>query len=366
MQAQRLDEGSPFGSGPSATYQAIEHLGYVQIDTINVIERAHHHILWSRIPDYHPRYLETLQSQDKNIFEYWTHALAILPITAFPFFIDKMQEFRKRKQTGWYESVKPAEAKRVLKTIRDHGPLSIRDIKDDVLVEKDHEWASKKPSKRALEFLFYSGQVVISKREGMVKQYEITERHFGWKQIPKKTSAKAELDYRLDRALKSQGIVSLESIAHLQPKAKAQFEKLIQQRVKQRTLIELAIEDMASVKHWAKPEANFQTNPEAESRIHILSPFDPLVIQRKRLKLFFDYEHRFEAYLPKEKRKFGYFTLPVFRGTEVVALLDTKADRADKKLLIQKWIWLKPKPGPALKRSIEETLHRFEKFQLAD
>ena len=101
--------------------------------------------------------------------------------------------------------------------------------------------------------------------------------------------------------------------------------------------------------------------------VHILSPFDPLVIQRKRTHLFFDYEHRFEAYVPKEKRRFGYFALPVLVGDEIVAAIDLKTDRKEQKVLMQQWTWVgNIRPRKGLKRRIEEELHRFERFQLAD
>ena len=106
--------------------------------------------------------------------------------------------------------------------------------------------------------------------------------------------------------------------------------------------------------------------------VHILSPFDPLIIQRKRTELFFGYGHKFEAYVPKEKRQFGYFALPVLVGDDIVAALDLKTDRQNKKLLMQKWSWVGPgkaAKGEArkdLKRRIEEELDRFERFQLAD
>ncbi len=104
--------------------------------------------------------------------------------------------------------------------------------------------------------------------------------------------------------------------------------------------------------------------------MHILSPFDPLIIQRKRTELFFDYGHRFEAYVPKEKRLFGYFALPVLVGEDIVAAIDLKTDRKEKKLLMQKWNWVgkgaAKAPRKELKRRIEEELHRFERFQLAE
>ena len=101
-----------------------------------------------------------------------------------------------------------------------------------------------------------------------------------------------------------------------------------------------------------------------DETVHILSPFDPLIIQRKRLKLFFDYDHRFEAYVPKEKRLFGYFALPVLVGDEIVAAIDLKADRENEALLIQKWTWMGKGLAKSHKALIESELHRFEQFQL--
>src|SRR6202043_2192192 len=103
----------------------------------------------------------------------------------------------------------------------------------------------------------------------------------------------------------------------------------------------------------------------AENFVHILSPFDPLIIQRKRLALFFDYEHRFEAYLPREKRVLGYFALPVLVGDEIVAAIDLKADREQRKLLVQRWTWVGRGSPRSHQRRIDEELHRFERFQLA-
>jgi len=118
------------------------------------------------------------------------------------------------------------------------------------------------------------------------------------------------------------------------------------------------------VLHWARPEALEERLSPPEDRVHILSPFDPLINQRKRSQLFFGYEHRFEAYVPKEKRVFGYFALPVLIGDEFVALLDLKTDRDARKLLLQRWTWLTQRGRRARKQQIEAALHRFERFQL--
>ena len=371
LQAQRLDTPEPFGEGPQATADAVAHLGYVQIDTINVIERCHHHILFSRIPRYRRADLRQAQSVDKSVFEYWTHALAYVPARDFRFFRPAMQRHR-REGHKWFTAVKPADTRKVMRLLRRDGALTIRDIEDDVLTEKLHLWASRKPSKRALQLAFYTGAVTISERNGMLKTYELMERHFGWDKPPKPASAGEITAYLLDRALRAQGIVSLDSICHLDAPSKPSVRRLIEARVRRSELVPVAIEGAGKQEHWARPDALESGGAATPELVHILSPFDPLIIQRKRTELFFGYGHRFEAYVPKEKRLFGYFALPVLAGDEIVAAIDLKTDRQNGKLLMQKWSWVgkgKSAKGEArqdFKRRIEEELHRFERFQLAD
>src|SRR6476661_1536185 len=338
LRAQRLDTAEPFGAGPHATAAAVGHLGYVQIDTINVIERCHHHILWNRIPQYRRADLRQAQSVDKSVFEYWTHALSYVPAKDFRFFVPAMREHR-REGHQWFASVKPEDTRKVMRLLRRDGALTIRDIEDDVLTEKEHLWQSRKPSKRALQLAFYTGEVTISERAGMLKTYELMTRHFGWDKPPKPASATETTTYLLDRALRAQGVVSLDSICHLDAPRKAAIDKLIGRRVRRKELVPVALEG-ARHEHWVAPEALDATLDPVEDIVHILNPFDPLVIQRKRLASFFGYEHRFEAYVPKEKRVFGYFAQPVLVGDEIVAVLDLKTDRERGKLLLRKWTWL--------------------------
>jgi uncharacterized protein YcaQ len=374
LRAQRLDTSAPFGAGPPATAAAVEHLGYVQIDTINVIERSHHHILCNRIPDYRRADLRQAQSVDKSVFEYWTHALSYVPTKDLRFFIPAMK-LHKREGHKWFSSVQPADLRKVLRLIRRDGALTIRDIDDDVLVDKEHLWASRKPSKRALQLLFYTGVLTISERIGMLKTYELMTRHFGWDKPPKPASGTETTAYLLDRALRAQGLVSLDSICHLNAPSKAAVRRLIEARVRRKEMVPVAIEGAGKQEHWARPEMLEPQTPASGGEgdgglVHILSPFDPLIIQRKRTELFFDYGHRFEAYVPREKRLFGYFALPVLVGEDIVAAIDLKTDRQAKKLLMQKWSWVGKGAGRSArkdyKRRIEEALHRFERFQLAE
>jgi uncharacterized protein YcaQ len=363
LHAQRLDERAPFGDGPAATRAAIEHLGYVQIDTINVIERAHHHILFGRIPNYRRADLAHAQSIGKSVFEYWTHALAYVPVRDLPFYLDEMRQHRSVPMR-WYADADPNDLKKLLRQIRKDGAMSIRDVEDDELVEKDHPWASRKPSKRVLQFGFYGGELVISGRNGMVKTYELIDRHFGWPPRPRAATARQIDEHLIERALTSQGLISGPSVMHPKLRFTSGIAKLIESRVRTKKLVPVTVGDDPTV-HYARPEA-LEVTSDSPPLVHILSPFDPLIIQRRRLKLFFDYDHVFEAYVPKARRQYGYFTLPVLVGDEVVAAMDLKTDRSAGKMLIQSWHWIGKGNAGAHKATIEEELGRFERFQLGN
>ncbi|HUN71973.1 MAG TPA: crosslink repair DNA glycosylase YcaQ family protein [Steroidobacteraceae bacterium] len=364
LHAQRLDRDAPFGSGPAATAAAVRHLGYVQIDTIHVIERCHHHILYTRIPDYRREHLHLAQSQARTVFEYWTHALAYLPAEDFRHYVREMRR-GPRMYGRWFDSVTTGDLRRVLGRIRRGGALTIRDIEDDVLVEKTHPWASRKPSKKALQLAFFRGLVTVSCRTGMLKSYELTTRHFGWERLPRSATRRETVSYVLERALRSQGLVSLDSICYGGIASRPAVRHLIEARARRGDLVAVDFEGAGTCRHWARPETLALT-PEADpGRVHILSPFDPLVCQRNRLRLFFEYEHRFEAYLPAHRRVLGYFACPVLVGDRMVAALDLKTDRERGRLRVQKWTWMVKQPRRALRAAIETALHSFERFQLA-
>ena len=207
--------------------------------------------------------------------------------------------------------------------------MTIRDIDDDVLVEKDHAWASRKPSKRALQLAFYKGLVTVSERAGMLKTYELTARHFGWQRLP--GAAIPQGDLRIPRG----------SCAPLARSGQPRFHELLEchrqtgtaaawsiARVRRKELRAGGSRGSGQVAALGPPETLEQSLAGASGEwVHILSPFDPLIIQRKRLQLFFNYQHRFEAYVPKAKRVFGYFACPVLLGIEIVAAIDLKTDR---------------------------------------
>ena len=281
-----------------------------------------------------------------------------------------LMKLHKREGHRWYASVKPEDTRKVMRLIRRDGALTIRDIEDDVLTEKEHLWQSRKPSKRALQLAFYTGTVTICERTGMLKTYELMTRHFGWDRPPKPASSTETMTYLLDRALRSQGLVSLDSICHLDAPSKAAVRRVINARVRRGELVPVALEGAGKQEHWADPAVLEPAGEGDAGLVHILSPFDPLIIQRKRTELFFDYGHRFEAYVPKEKRLFGYFALPVLVGEDIVA-----AHRSQDRPQEQEIADCRNGVGSARARQraaqgfqapIEEELDRFERFQLAE
>ena len=362
LAAQKLDDDSPFGAGPAAVAAAVAHLGYVQIDTINVIERCHHHILWNRIPAYRRSDLAAAQSADKTVFEYWTHALSYVPVNDIRYFLPDMRA-HQIAPSRWYADADPAELKKVLRRIRREGAISIRDV-DDEPVEKDHPWASRKPTKRVLQHGFYNGALTISARDGMVKSYELIDRHFGWPPRPRAATPGQVIEYLLARAIRSQGIVSVDSIVYGVPNIRRQIRALIDRQVRARRLVSVRVEGLDKLEHWATPEAVAHADAPLAAHVHILSPFDPLIIQRKRSAQLLGYEHLFEAYVTPAKRRLGYFTLPVLVGDQIVAGLDLKTDRAAGSLRIQAWHWFGSGSARPHKRAIEDALELFEKFQL--
>jgi len=287
-----------------------------------------------------------------------------VPTSDFRFHVPEMKRHQKEPHR-WFARNGEAEYRRVMRLVRDQGALTIRDIEDEVLVEKDHAWASRKPSKAALQLGFYNGVLAISERNGMLKTYELTTRHFGWDKLPRPATESQVLNHLLDRALRAQGIVSVESVLHTHGRIRPALKALVEARVKRRQLVPVALEG-AEKALWAAPETLAAAIEPGEPLVHILSPFDPLIIQRKRLSLFFGYDHIFEAYVPKDKRKLGYFALPVLVGDEIVAAIDLKTDRAAGKLLIQNWTWVGKGNATAHKTAIEDELGRFETFQLGD
>jgi len=323
LQHQGLTTVRPFGKGIQATKRAIEHLGYIQIDTLSVVERAHHHTLWTRIPDYEPDYLSELV-QERSVFEYWFHAASYLPMANFRFVLPQMLAI-KRGESPYFTNVDPKHIHHVLDRIRIEGPLKARNFKSTTI--RNSKWWDWKPAKRALEKLFMQGDLMITGRDGMEKIYDLTERVLPDKVNTSMPSLLEFSEYLINVSLNANGFTTLKQLTHVRPgtSLRKALDRILYQKVEEGTLIECLIEGMPTVYTTQKILNTKISRP--IKNVRILSPFDNAIIHRDKVQQMFDFEYKLECYTPREKRKFGYFSLPILYKDRLVGRVDCKAHR---------------------------------------
>ncbi len=343
--------------------QVVENLGYVQIDTISVITRAHHHTLWARVPGYQEENLNRLM-QHKKVFEYWSHAASYLPMCDYRFSL-----FRKKMYASgivhWFREDNPKMKKYVLQRIRAEGPLQSRDF--EFVRKTPGNWYEWKPAKRALEQLFMEGALMVAERKGFQKVYDLAERVYPegtGMSVPTETQF---CEHLIGRAIDANGLVNLPEISYLRGHARKGVQHGIKQLVKDGLISELTVATKGI--YYGKKEQieKILAGPRIKKQVHLLSPFDNAVIQRKRLAAFFDFDYLIECYVPEAKRKFGYFCLPVLYGDRFVARLDPKADRASKTFYIHSFFPEKGwKPDAAFAREFAGKLKALAAFSGCD
>lgn len=332
LHAQGLLQSNPFGSGEKGALACIDHLGYIQIDTISVVQRAHHHALWSRVKNYTPELLDKLL-QKKRIFEYWSHAAAYLPMANFRFYLPLMHAHRNG-ELHWFKKDQKL-MNFVLDRIKSDGALTARDFQDPNEKRKEGWW-DWKPAKKALEQLFVEGRLVVCERAGFQKIYDLPER-----------ALPADLDFtmpsRLEMAkffilaaIRAHGLVTEQEIYYqrtiLRPHVKTGLAELLEAG----DIVKVSVENIPSVSYYAFPNRLEQTGKlRCQNMVTILSPFDNAIIQRKRAQNLFDFDYQLECYVPAPKRKYGYFCLPILWGDRFLGRLDAKADRPNQVFVIR-------------------------------
>ncbi|MDF1742270.1 MAG: crosslink repair DNA glycosylase YcaQ family protein [Gimesia sp.] len=355
--AQRLMVASQQLAGPALEpVQIIEHLGYVQIDTISVVERAHHHVFWSRNQKYSPADLSHLV-ESRDVFEYWSHAASYLPMKDYRYSLLPKKEFQKREASWFPRDLKLM--KQILKRIEKEGPLRSKDF--EMTKKGKSGWWDWKPAKKALERLFLEGKLEITRREGFQKVYDLPENV-----IPSSvdTTLPSETDYArylIQRTLQHHGLATGSEMSYMR---KSQTKTTVLSTLKEMVSAgEITPVSVAGVEQpYYALKQSLENIPRVSPKVHILSPFDNLIIQRKKLLTFFDYDYKIECYVPAPKRKYGYFSLPVLQGSRFVARIDCKADRPNQRLMIQSIHYEKNVDQSGLKKKIESKLAAFAKF----
>lgn len=330
----------------------IEQLGFVQLDSINTVARAHDLILFSRRPRYRPKALKRLYEKDRALFEHWTHDAAVIPMGYYRWWQlrrERDEQKLKGQWRNWRRDGFEAQFQIVLDQIRDRGPLCSSDVGAG---EKRGSggWWDWHPSKTALEYLWRTGALCVVGREGFRKRYDLTERVIDEAlcepaQSPEHTAE--TIDWCCAGALDRLGFATPTELAafwdHISISEAKEWcaGELVAGRLQpiKITCVGGSIRDsFARPGVGTDPALTMQPTP----RLRILSPFDPALRDRKRAERLFGFEYRIEIFVPEAKRRYGYYVFPILEGDRLVGRVDMKAFR-DKDTLQVRAVWPEPK-----------------------
>lgn len=330
LNRQGLLKPNSFGRGKQATLRAIEQLGYVQIDTISVVARAHHHVLWSRVSNYQPKFLDQLV-RERRLFEYWFHAAAWMPMRDYRFSLPRMAKLNGERD--WFENCDRKLQREILKRIETEGPMRARDFTDPD--HRSNGWWEWKPAKQALEQMFMQGELMVSSRDGFQKVYDLPGRVLPDWVDTSPPSMEEYARYLIDTTLRAHGFATLKSMTYLRKgqKLREAVKDELKSRIDNDTLARVELDNGHSV--YIDPELLDCRAPRSHARVRILSPFDNAIIQRQRGREVYGFDYQIECYLPGSKRKYGYFCLPIVYRDRFVGRIDCKAHRATYSLEIK-------------------------------
>jgi len=327
-------------TGPVDVMATIRRLGFLQIDTVRNVVRAHDHILWSRNRHYREDMVWPLLRQ-RALFEHFTHDASLIPMETYPLWQRQFRRLGDRAATAsWYRSGMADEAVAALRQrIADEGPLSTHAF--DSIAESREMWA-RKPHKKALEAMWYAGVLATAERRNFVKFYDLGERIFP----PLASDAPGEDNagrMLCDLAIDRMGIANAAEIRRfwdVVPPAE------VTSWLRAAPLVPVHVEGADGSWHdsWAAPdiESRLATIPPMTSQLRIINPFDPAIRDRARLKRIFGFEYTNEMFVPAAKRRWGYYVYPLLEGDRFVGRIEAKGDRQSGLLRVTEF-W--PEPG---------------------
>ena len=344
----------------------IKKLGFVQLDSIQVVSRAHHHILWSRNQNYREPMLDRLLANDRSIFEHFTHDASIIPMDFLPFW--KRQFCRKKEQLDrdkWLNSLPDKDARDVIKErINQNGALSTHAF--DTKITGPKKMWSRPPHKLALDYMWYAGELATSHRINFNKYYDIAERIFPKNLRDLDISNEDQIDWLCSAALERMGFGSP---SELQQYWDAVSVKEVNEWLKSAQARVQDVEIETSEGQWIKgvAPANIEDRLIAlkypTSRLRIINPFDPVIRDRNRLKRLFGFDYRVEMFVPATKRVWGYYVFPILEGCRFVGRIEVKGDRKNSVLSVIKF-W--PENGITWQKSryrkLSSELKRMQRF----
>lgn len=351
-------------TGPLDTLGLIGQLGFVQLDTIQVVSRAHHHILWSRNQNYRETMLDPLLRTKRQVFEHFTHDASVLPMDFLPIW---QRQFRRMKAkvggSSWYgKYLDPDLIADVTRRIAEEGPLCTKDFDTRVTGEKTM-W-KRPPHKMVLDYLWYAGVLATCHREGFTKYYDLAERVFP-QDIPD-LSDQDQITQLCRSALARIGFGTLGEIRKFWDACEVDEVKDWAER-DAANLIEVEVEsvDGSCITAWACPdiEERIQNLRPPTSRMRILNPFDPAIRDRSRTARLFGFDYAVEMFVPEAKRKWGYYIYPLLEGNRFVGRVEVKADRQKGTLTLSRfWTETDRLRTPKRSEKLEAELARLAKL----
>jgi hypothetical protein len=304
--------------------------------------------------------LHELQTRDRRVFEYWWHAAAYLPMCDYRYALPRMRAHAESARTREFLKTHKPLVKEVLARIRKEGPQGSSHF-DAPSGKKRGSWWDWKPAKRVLETLFSSGTLMVAGRENFQRLYDLTERVLPPDVDTKEPTREEWIRYLLRRILAGQGISSLKYWWMRDKKALAfGLSDLIQSG--EVTTVSIAADEGGPLYALTKAVAAAERAASVPEQVHILSPFDGLVIWRNELRRVFDFEYRLECYYPESRREFGYFCLPILWGDQFIGRIDAKADREAGVLLVRKVVFEHNKSLRQALPLLADKLHAFAAF----
>lgn len=325
LEHQGLAGKRRIGTGMAGVEQVLRQIGHVQIDTISVVARAHHHILYNRVARYDEGLLNRLVGAHRA-FEYWCHAACYLPMRDYRFALPLMRGVAEGEWGWWHRDRDRRLRAWVRDRIRAEGPLFARDFEDTR--RRRTGWWDRKPAKRALEQLFMEGELVSIERRGFQKRYELAERFLPSSVDMRHPSIEEHASHLIDVTMRAHGFATPGTIGYLcrEPKVRAMVRPQVAEQVRAGALVERRTAAGETV--YARPGVFDRQPKRFPAVVRILSPFDNVVIQRRRAARVFDFDYTIECYVPAAKRRYGYFALPLLYRDRFVGRMDCKAHRS--------------------------------------
>lgn len=365
MGAQGLLDDPSRTATPASLQSLVERMGFVQVDSINVVERAHHLTLGSRLDRYRPALFTTLLEKRRSLFEHWTHDASAIPTAFFPHWRPRFERHRRRfHEDGWLRDRLGRGYRKVMDDIRERirrdGPVLSRDFEHDRKGEPGGWWGWK-PQKAALEVLWRAGELAIARREGFQKVYDLTERVLPEAHARPAPSKREHEDWACREALERLGVATPGEIAAFwRAVGPAEARRWCGEALRRGEVEEVLVASVdgapprkaVAVADWRERLTELPAPP---GRMRLLSPFDPILRDRQRALRLFGFDYRFEAFVPGPKRKYGYYVMPVLDGEELVGRIEPKFQR-DSGTLEIRGLWWEGRPRNA--RRLRDALER--------